>query len=335
MKVTRLRSYEEVLSYLNAFAEGKRVGKRDFAMAVIDELTPKLVEALLDRATRNRKPDPRHVNVLASVMGAGGFVSALDPLRVNAKGQPIDFMHRGLAILASQVTLQNVPLFVLADARAMTALDTDQKARTLRNVYDIRGDKPIPNCVLSGMNLEINNFKTARVGTQLRDHLVHVYDKLDLMMELYKVNSKVTGGTLAAAARCAREHHTKALHFFKVVILPQTKYDALVPMHKSPEMIMLRKHLDMHVRDKVRGQQRLHLDAAKSIYAFERWYSGEGSTTMRCPVDGSGRYMILSIGEEDFFRSPMSRLLINERELRSRSEKVVRDWNKLMEAKAA
>lgn len=342
-KLLRLKNGNEVVKFLSSFADGDHeFDETGLEVAVIEELNPSLASYLLENRTLNRPVDPRHVATLAATMRAGKFIPALDPLRTNKFGLPIDFMHRGFALLASGSVLKNVVLYVLQDDRAVDALDTDQKVRNLGNVYRIRGKKPIPNSVTSGAALECNNFSSYRLGTGARDLLLRVYDQLDFMMELYKINGKVTGGFLAGAARCARVDPEKATEFFSVVATPQMKYDDLSRDQKPREVKLLRKKLNDNIRNKVRGPLRLHTDAAMSIYAYEAWYSGRRTSTMFCPTEVVGhrknratgvkepmeRLKIIDFGLEEFKASPVGEIMRASREMKGETDKIVRAWLK-------
>jgi len=342
-KLLRLKNGNEVIKFLSSFADGDyEFDETGVEIAVIEELNPSLASYLLENRAQNRPVDSRHVATLAGTMYAGKFITALDPLRTNRYGLPIDFMHRGFALLASGSVLKNVVLYVLQDDRAVDALDTDQKVRNLGNVYRIRGEKPIPNSVTSGAALECNNFSSYRLGTGARDTLLRVYDQLEFMMELYKINARVTGGFLAGAARCARVDPEKAMEFFSVVAMPQMKYDDLEPDKKPREVKLLRKKLEDNIKNKVRGPLRLHTDAAMTIYAYEAWHSGRRSSTMACKTEIVGnrtdkttgtkvpmkRLKIDDFGLEEYKASPVGDVMKASRELKGETDKVVRAWLK-------
>lgn len=339
--VLHLKTDSEVINFVADYARGERtVNGSGVDIAIIDTLTPELAQYFLDTGLRNRNPDGRHVGLLASIMQAGDFVGGLDPVRLDRWGRAIDFMHRGLGVVTSKSEIKGVPVFVLADDKAMTALDTDAKARNLRNVYDIRGDKAIPNCVVAGAIFELCDFKAGRAGVQAKDGFLQVYDQLDIMLHLYKVNSKVTGGLLAAAARCSRVDARKAKTFFTNAVMRSDKFDQL-PLGddiKPLEISTLRKKLGHHIRDRVRGDMRLKRDAAAGLYCFDAWYSGRRSGNFSCPRETlsetdkkkgrtMGEYKIIDIGREQFRRSPVSKLMEEYNAVRKSADQVVRAYN--------
>lgn len=103
------------------------------------EITPQKASEMLERNTRNRKVNEKHVSFLARQMTGGDWIQNGDSIRFDLNGNLIDGQHRLWAIIKSKKTMNFIVVSGLA-SESFSTIDTG-KTRNGHDVLSIEGIK--------------------------------------------------------------------------------------------------------------------------------------------------------------------------------------------------
>lgn len=103
----------------------------------LEQVTPELAQAWLEKMGANRSLNSAHVTRLAEDIRRGDWRQTFDPIRFNRKDELVDGQHRLAAIIQTGKPLD---LWVVRglEPRAMAVIDTG-KARSVADALQIRG----------------------------------------------------------------------------------------------------------------------------------------------------------------------------------------------------
>lgn len=289
MGVPIIRTVEELKKFLSDVKNRKvkRDRRLGGSIAILYDVGREMAEVLLRRSAVNRKPRPHHVVNLSMAMEDKSFYPLVNTIKVDENGYLVDARHRLMAIVAADVVIPALCLVVLGRDEAKRYIDSDGAARSEGDVQAILGKKPIHGSIIGGLSLERNNFSySIRESRRIRLFNSEASPHLEMLKRLYKMNTKVTAGVMAAVVRCARVDAAAAEKFFSAVLNRDNTKAEIDGAHVR-EMVELRNLLLSHQKTKLAGFPRLQADAERSIIAFKSWYNKEGNLRNKLPNNGA------------------------------------------------
>jgi hypothetical protein len=275
----------EVEQYLNDIKNKriKRSRRLGGSIAVIHNVTPDVAQLLLNRAVVvNREVRQHHVANFVTTIGEKDFHPLINSIKANNEGEIIDGQHRLLAIVAADVTVQALYLVVLGRDEAKSFIDSDMAVRNEQDSQRIVGKKPLHGSIIGGLALERNNFTPGKENKRIRRCNAEASPHLQMVSDLYRWNTKVTSGVLAAAVRCARVDKDASLKFFRAVLDKENTRADIDGIH-IPEMSELRTILVGHRVQKLAGFPRLRGDALRCIVTFKSWFLEKNNRRNKAP----------------------------------------------------
>jgi hypothetical protein len=176
----------------------------------IRTFTPMMAQKLLeDMSEQQRSVRDRNVAALTKEMREGRWADLGEPFATyNSQGAVINGQHRALALVAANVSLNNITIVQVLDDAVVTCIDTG-KTRQVGDMRRMAGHKAVAGSIVAAIALEAANFVQNRLramGTRERFELSANAPFFDELLKLHSMGRAlcISQGPLAAALRCMR-----------------------------------------------------------------------------------------------------------------------------------